>query len=161
MNQGVLEQVDTPQKVYRYPDTAFVASFLGDVNLLAAEVLACEVKHTGVYCLTLRDQHGQQEWVLDSSQRFEAGERVNLALRPENIQLTSIVLAPSISYSAQVERIEYRGSQSMVVVRLNEQLRWQVLVANTTQFKLGEDVALSWTLDDLHILNRDVSSDST
>lgn len=34
MNQGHIEQIGTPAEVYKQPKTAFVAHFLGDVNLL-------------------------------------------------------------------------------------------------------------------------------
>ena len=36
MHRGLLEQVGTPQEVYRSPKTRFVAEFLGDVNWLGA-----------------------------------------------------------------------------------------------------------------------------
>ena len=38
MNQGVIEQVGTPQDIYRKPATAFVADFVGTMNFLDAEV---------------------------------------------------------------------------------------------------------------------------
>jgi ABC-type Fe3+/spermidine/putrescine transport system ATPase subunit len=34
MNEGVIEQLDTPLKVYRRPETAFVADFIGSANVL-------------------------------------------------------------------------------------------------------------------------------
>jgi len=39
MNHGVIEQVGTPQEVYRNPKTAFVADFVGHMNFLRAEVV--------------------------------------------------------------------------------------------------------------------------
>ncbi|MFY1826774.1 ABC transporter ATP-binding protein [Myxococcus fulvus] len=38
MNQGVLEQVDSPQTLYREPATPFVAGFVGGANVLTGEV---------------------------------------------------------------------------------------------------------------------------
>nr|BDT38338.1 ABC transporter ATP-binding protein [Myxococcus sp. MH1] len=40
MNQGVLEQVDSPQTLYREPATPFVAGFVGGANVLTGEVRA-------------------------------------------------------------------------------------------------------------------------
>ncbi len=37
MNQGRVEQVGTPEEVYRRPQTRFVADFIGEANLLPAE----------------------------------------------------------------------------------------------------------------------------
>ena len=39
MNHGVIEQVGTPEQVYREPATPFVADFVGRVNVLAAQAL--------------------------------------------------------------------------------------------------------------------------
>src|SRR5688500_3207875 len=40
MNQGVLQQVDTPQRLYDHPANLFVAGFIGTppMNLLAAQL---------------------------------------------------------------------------------------------------------------------------
>jgi iron(III) transport system ATP-binding protein len=40
MNHGVIEQVGTPSEVYRYPQTLFVADFIGETNKLPARVAA-------------------------------------------------------------------------------------------------------------------------
>src|SRR5713101_5258191 len=36
MNHGVIEQVGTPQQIYRCPESAFVADFVGKVNVISA-----------------------------------------------------------------------------------------------------------------------------
>jgi len=38
MREGVLEQVDTPQRLYTHPRTTFVADFIGTMNLIPARV---------------------------------------------------------------------------------------------------------------------------
>ncbi|WP_150540122.1 sulfate/molybdate ABC transporter ATP-binding protein [Actinobacillus vicugnae] len=40
MNKGQIEQIGTPEQVYKQPRTAFVANFLGDVNILHGYILA-------------------------------------------------------------------------------------------------------------------------
>ena len=40
MNQGAIEQVGTPQEIYRQPTTAFVADFVGSMNFLAGTLVA-------------------------------------------------------------------------------------------------------------------------
>jgi len=34
MNQGNMEQIGTPQRIYETPSTSFVASFIGDTNFI-------------------------------------------------------------------------------------------------------------------------------
>ena len=40
MNQGAIEQVGTPQEIYRHPTTAFVADFVGSMNFLPGTLVA-------------------------------------------------------------------------------------------------------------------------
>jgi ABC-type Fe3+/spermidine/putrescine transport system ATPase subunit len=40
LRSGELEQVATPREIYKYPETAYVAQFIGHTNLLKAEVRA-------------------------------------------------------------------------------------------------------------------------
>ncbi|VEI47492.1 ABC-type sulfate/molybdate transport systems, ATPase component [Actinobacillus equuli] len=40
MNKGQIEQIGTPEQVYKQPRSAFVANFLGDVNILHGYILA-------------------------------------------------------------------------------------------------------------------------
>ena len=38
MKEGALEQIDTPETVYRHPKTAYVADFLGQTNFIRADI---------------------------------------------------------------------------------------------------------------------------
>ena len=49
MSRGVIEQIGTPQEIYRTPGTRFVAEFLGPSNILQGK-LACRVTGAGPHC---------------------------------------------------------------------------------------------------------------
>jgi ABC-type Fe3+/spermidine/putrescine transport system ATPase subunit len=74
MNQGVLEQLDAPEKLYREPRTAFVASFVGGANILEGELVGREL-HAGELVLPLP--------LDDDAPRG----RVRVAVRAEDIRL--------------------------------------------------------------------------
>ncbi|MYF98999.1 ABC transporter ATP-binding protein [Candidatus Poribacteria bacterium] len=38
MNKGVIEQIGTPEEVYRHPKTVYVASFLGTTNIIETDI---------------------------------------------------------------------------------------------------------------------------
>ena len=38
-HEGVIDQIGTPQEIYRHPRTTFVAQFVGDINELPAQIL--------------------------------------------------------------------------------------------------------------------------
>ena len=39
INKGKIEQIDTPEDIYRHPNTVFVADFIGDANIIDAKLL--------------------------------------------------------------------------------------------------------------------------
>lgn len=78
MNSGRAEQIGTPQEVYEWPTSAFVADFLGRSNVLSARI------DKG------RLQLGHQTWPIDQlpADSLQANsDRVLLSVRPEKIAL--------------------------------------------------------------------------
>ena len=75
MNHGVIEQVGTPQDIYREPQTLFVADFIGEMNQIPAVIKAGE---TG--SVTIGRKH-----FLCAPNPFESGTKVIAAIRPEDI----------------------------------------------------------------------------
>jgi spermidine/putrescine transport system ATP-binding protein len=77
---GRVAQIGTPAEIYSRPQTAYVASFLGNANLLPAEVITTTP--------TLRCRHGTLD--LDANpdgQTFTPGDRTTLMIRPERVLL--------------------------------------------------------------------------
>jgi putative spermidine/putrescine transport system ATP-binding protein len=79
MNKGRIEQVGTPFQIYNHPQTAFVASFVGTVNLLHATV---QDPVTGIVIV-----NGQPLTGVGAVRDKRPGDSVTLALRPEVIAL--------------------------------------------------------------------------
>lgn len=82
MNQGRIEQIDTPDRVYRRPSSIFVADFIGRANFLDATVLTEPVNgRARVFALGReRDVEVHQDVNLESE--------VLLMVRPESVLLT-------------------------------------------------------------------------
>jgi putative spermidine/putrescine transport system ATP-binding protein len=76
MSQGRIEQVGTPQEIYHRPANGFVASFIGNANLLE-----------GVATTEGVSVAGAQFAVADRGE-FAAGDAVTLFCRPEAVRLT-------------------------------------------------------------------------
>ncbi len=81
MNNGKLVQVGTPNEIYEQPQTTFVADFVGEISFI--EVTVKEQK--GPYWL----MQGAVPIHVSTGAKFRINQKVNLALRPEKISLTS------------------------------------------------------------------------
>jgi putrescine transport system ATP-binding protein len=83
MDRGRVVQVGTPSEIYEFPQSRFVADFVGTTNLFEGDVAECEPGMITVNC----QETGCALWV-DDVGRFNTGQRVWVALRPEKIRLT-------------------------------------------------------------------------
>ncbi len=79
MNAGRADQIGTPSEIYNKPATRFVASFVGTLNLIDAEVEdpATNRIRLGGHSIAIRD----------SLATHKAGDRIAVALRPEAASL--------------------------------------------------------------------------
>jgi len=103
MNNGVIVRIDTPERLYRYPRTRFVCTFLGEANILEGVVTAVDGGRVLV-------DHASGPLAVDTSAPVRPGVRMSLALRPEAI---SIRLArspdPVNSIPATIRDVVYKG----------------------------------------------------
>jgi iron(III) transport system ATP-binding protein len=82
MEQGRIQQIATPEDVYRRPANRFVASFLGRCNLLRGVVRTRRADGTLEIAL-----HGERRSLLAAPTDVPIGTDVTIAIRPESILL--------------------------------------------------------------------------
>jgi putative spermidine/putrescine transport system ATP-binding protein len=80
-NAGKIEQLGTPQAIYDTPRTRFVAQFIGETNLIEADVIGID---DGKAVIGLAD--GATVCV-DAAPGITAGQKVSVSLRPERLLL--------------------------------------------------------------------------
>jgi putrescine transport system ATP-binding protein len=83
MNRGQVLQVGTPSEIYEFPQSRFVADFVGTTNLFEGTVSGSEPGH-----LIVRSAEAGCDLRVDELGRFGSGQRVWVALRPEKIRLS-------------------------------------------------------------------------
>jgi ABC-type Fe3+/spermidine/putrescine transport system ATPase subunit len=81
MNTGRIEQVGAPLEIYRKPNTAFVADFIGMTNFLRGTVQAVQSDgiQVALYGVAI---------TFPADQAFEAGQEVNIVARPEMLKFS-------------------------------------------------------------------------
>jgi multiple sugar transport system ATP-binding protein len=119
MNQGRLQQVDTPQRLYDNPANLFVAGFIGTppMNLLAASVGS----QNGSVAVSIGDQHvplSDEAMRRFPEVRGREGSEVVLGVRADDLHRAD--RRPDLpSIDADLELIEALGSQSIVYFRVD------------------------------------------
>ena len=92
MRDGRIEQIGTPDEIYNHPKTSYVATFVGNANILhgAAERIQGEnaiVKIGNDRVIVKLETSQQNTEDTGGKQHLAAGEKVTLAVRSENILL--------------------------------------------------------------------------
>jgi spermidine/putrescine transport system ATP-binding protein len=128
MNEGRVEQLDTPARLYDAPQTDFVAGFIGDANFFGGKVL--EVRHEG-YVRVLCEGIGNP--MVRTETQLVMGQEVRVMVRPEKLLLTRE--RPHANdrvnaYSARVDEVAYFGPHMRFVVQAGD-LRLLVQMPNT------------------------------
>src|SRR3954466_14552001 len=110
MSEGRIEQIGAPPEIYNKPATPFVASFVGTLNLLAAQVVSAA---TGRLWVGGQEVHAAKP-ITDGAD----GSTVTLALRPESLELGAG--AGANRFSGPVEGGAFLGSIVRIRIRVGD-----------------------------------------
>ena len=122
MRDGAIEQRGTPEELYDYPRTRFVASFLGAANLIDARVRSVDNGDTDLYRFSAEAVWGGR---FDAVGRvpFKPGDRVSAALRPEGVQVVPRAeTGIDDAWSGVIESVQFLGDAVVYFVRLRDVL---------------------------------------
>ena len=122
LDQGVVQQVGTPAELYDEPVNAFVANFVGTMNMLDAKVLSLHATHL------VLDVMGVGEMTVPilptSSQWYVQDQAVQLSFRPHSVKVETKT-APNdesaIGIQGTVEGGEFMGELTRYRVRVGTQ----------------------------------------
>ncbi|MGN8212827.1 MULTISPECIES: ABC transporter ATP-binding protein [Halococcus] len=144
VNGGRIEQVDTPERLYREPASRFVAEFVGDNNLFDGEVSATA---------PLRARVDGKEIRLPKTANVSTGDSVTLCVRPETIRLGGAERSESseseTTLTATVENSEFLGDAYRLHCTWNDR---SILVKTEGRQPPDDTVELKFDTADVHLL---------
>jgi putrescine transport system ATP-binding protein len=149
MDRGKVAQVGTPAEIYEFPQTRFVADFVGTTNLFEGTVEACEPGLITVGC-----PETDCALCVDDVGRFSPGQRVWIALRPEKIRLSKQPVSGSRlnQLKGTVWELGYLGNRSTYRIRTSAGKLVTVFAQNerrTSEWSIdwSDEVYVSWGAD--------------
>lgn len=88
LSNGKIQQIGTPQEVYKRPRNEFVANFIGATNIIPGTIVRCGAGEAFV-----ETPIGDLQAVLaNPDQTFSEGAQVKVSIRPEAFNLTEVPL---------------------------------------------------------------------
>ena len=106
MNQGAIEQVGTPQEIYRRPATAFVADFVGSMNFLAGTLMTADKVRVGGVDFACPAQDG-----------LAPGQKVSLCIRPEDVRVRDLPADIANRMPVEVAELDFVGAFCRATLR--------------------------------------------
>ena len=149
MDRGKVVQVGTPAEIYEFPQSRFVADFVGTTNLFEGVVASCAPGLTTVSC-------GETgcDLLVDDVGRFTPGQRVWVALRPEKIRLSKQPVEASRANQLRgtVHQLGYLGNRCTYQVKTASGKLITVFSQNerrTSEWSIdwSDEVYVSWNAD--------------
>lgn len=107
-NDGIIQQVDVPAKLYEEPANSFVANFIGETNMLSGEII--DAAHGKCRVALSGGDHVQACHVLSAS----TGAATTVSLRPERVELSDVPLGHDNAFEATVIETIYHGNHVRV-----------------------------------------------
>ncbi len=107
IDDGRVEQVATPETLYREPATRFVAEFVGDNNLLEGDLVSTDPPRVEVRASPERASDGGVSTSIPAAGLSAETHAVTLSIRPEAITLGDDEMP--VTLSATVETTEFVG----------------------------------------------------
>jgi ABC-type Fe3+/spermidine/putrescine transport system ATPase subunit len=146
MNHGHLEQVGTPEEVYRHPATAFAQTFLGKTFTLPAVVGAVGGSEVRLELPWLGP--GAQVVAAGEAAQggYAAGQAVTLATRPEKIKVHrggQAVTNGANRVPARVEAAHFLGDHYEYTLRLAEHER-VINLPDSAKLEAGDTILLEF-----------------
>ena len=148
MNEGELEQVGLCGDVYDYPNTPFVATFVGENNPFHAKVLSVDknlvkVESKGNTFLATAGKINEKQ-----NYSFSNGDEVIMFIRPESIFIKNENNKLDNVLSAKVVTIEFEGNLKNIYLKMESNMNVRFSVPNavdTSELSSNKEVELTFS----------------
>ena len=142
MNNAVIAQEGSPKDLYNNPKNKFVANFIGDANVVNAEI---ENKEDNSYKIKLAEMK-----INIFSEKNITGN-ISVALRPEKININKNKSENNIN--AKVTNASFVGNSYQYILSTNIGKIYVISKDTINTFKINEEVFLSFDEKEVKVLN--------
>jgi len=150
-NDGVIQQISSPDVLYEKPDTSFVAQFIGENNKLNGTIK--DVQKNGTCTIDL-----------DSSETVSAkavnigsvGSRTTMSLRPERVTINPKAKKGLNIINGEIVELIYLGDHIRTRMKVAGADEFIVKIPNTsghTPLQEGSSVKVGWETEDCRALD--------
>lgn len=136
MNEGVIQQIGSPEDIYNEPKNKFTANFIGESNII-----------DGVMLDDLKVSFGGFDFeCVDKG--FNKNELVDVVIRPEDIVLGKEDIG---KITGVVDDITFKGVHFEIIVMVKDK---EYIIHSTQRQSVGSIVSFGIGPDDIHVMRK-------
>ncbi len=155
MNEGELEQVGLCDDVYDFPNTPFVATFVGENNAFYSKVISSDgdivkVESEGNTFIAKAGKIDDQ-----NKHTFNKGDEVIMFIRPESIFINNQNNKLDNNFVAKLNTIEFEGNLKNIYLSINPNMNVRFSVPNavdTSDLSQNKNVELTFSSEKAVVL---------
>ena len=144
MNQGYIQQMGTPEQIYNEPENAFVATFIGDSNIVSGKMIED----------FLVEISGKRFKCIDSG--FGSNKPVDIVIRPEDVKIVPPNTEEAILHG-RMTHVIFKGEMYEMLCVTDDGTEW--LVHSTILQEPGKEVGVYVSPENIQIMNKPTSED--
>ncbi len=135
INKGKIEQIDTPENIYRHPNSIFVADFIGEANIIDAKVVE---KNVNSYKVSLENKYSF-DVNIDAAKK---GEMIKLVIRPENVNVYRREKKDVMG--GVITTITYSGDSTKLTINITDELIINARITDENKYHEGDLVFIDF-----------------
>jgi putrescine transport system ATP-binding protein len=153
MSEGQIVQCGTPQEVYDFPNSRFVAGFVGSTNLFSGTITIDEPDH-----VQIESEQLSRPLYVDHGVSEPLGMEVYVSIRPERIRVHREQPAGDVNWShGVVSHMAWMGSYARYQIRLDSGMLVEASVPRLAMVQddapaIDEEVYIAWSDDSATVL---------
>ncbi len=148
-NDGVVQQLSTPDILYEKPENSFVAQFIGENNRMTGSIKEIE----GDYCKVDLDGGGSVQALKVNVN--SVGEKTQLSVRPERITINEKQNGTINQFKGSIKELIYLGDhiRARLEVCGNDEFIVKIPNEGNIELKQGTEIVVSWEPKDIRALD--------
>jgi len=148
-NDGVVQQLSTPDILYEKPENSFVAQFIGENNRMTGSIKEIE----GDYCKVDLDGGGSVQALKVNVN--SVGEKTQLSVRPERVTINEKQNGTINQFKGSIKELIYLGDhiRARLEVCGNDEFIVKIPNEGNIELKQGTEIVVSWEPKDIRALD--------
>ena len=148
-DEGVIQQLSTPDILYEKPENSFVAQFIGENNRMLGTIKSIGDK----YCEVDLDGGGIVKAL--KVKIGSVGDRTQLSVRPERVSVNTQVTSDVNNFKGDIKELIYLGDhiRARIEVCGNDEFIVKIPNEGNVELKEGVSINLNWEAEDIRALD--------